>query len=55
MDYRLLTIGLLKAESPSWCSKKGFREFLAVNRFLSATKSYAHRAVVVMVMQDRVN
>jgi hypothetical protein len=54
MGYRLLTIGLLKAESPSWCSKKGFRKFLAANRFFSATKRFAHRAMVVMVIQDRV-
>jgi hypothetical protein len=42
-----------KAESPSWCSKKGFREkHLTVDRFFLATKSSAHRAMVsVMVVK----
>jgi hypothetical protein len=45
--------GFPKAENPSWCSKKGFREkHLAVDRFFLATKSSAHRAMVpVMVVK----
>jgi hypothetical protein len=54
MDNPQLTIESLKAESPSWGSKKGFRDSHAANRFFSATKSFAHRAVVVMVMLNRV-